>query len=100
LEDARASQQAAKADTTMRKKKSKREQAESASEDEDDIATAQRESEPSTSGDVSGLSQHLELQRTRMICGPEMNYHVRVRHLSPDTLCACVRFDLIHLTQI
>ncbi len=33
---------------------------------------AMDEDEPSS----SGLPEHLELQRTRVICGPEMNSHV------------------------
>jgi hypothetical protein len=69
----------------MSKKKSKQQQPGSDSEDDEDIATAQNVSPPSTSGDGSGLPKHLELQRTRMICGPEMNYHVRLRHLLPGS---------------
>lgn len=51
-------------------------------------APATAEAEESTP-----LSERLELQRTNVICGPEMNYHVRFsaapctpRHLPPVTI--------------
>jgi hypothetical protein len=35
--------------------------------------------------DVNRLEEHLEVQRTRVICGPELNYHVcPPRNASPD----------------
>lgn len=40
--------------------------------------SAQREAQPSGGGGVeSNLPAHLELQRTRVICGPDINFHVR-----------------------
>lgn len=39
--------------------------------------------------DASGLSERLELQRTRVICGPELNYHVRRRAVVQYVVQAC-----------
>ena len=37
-------------------------------------------------GAASGLAERLETQRTRVVCGPEMNYHVRASLTGPSRL--------------
>ena len=31
---------------------------------------------------IARLSEHLEMQRTRVVCGPDMNYHVRIPNVA------------------
>ena len=40
----------------------------------------------SSKGQENGLPGHLDLQRTHVICGPDVNYHVRA---APPTSVSC-----------